>query len=337
MTTVVDGPYFEDFEIDQQFSAPSVTLTDGMAAMYQAISADRLRLPLDQELSKRTTGRDTTLAHPSLVINIVNGQTTFASQHVKGNLFYRGLIHKAPVYIGDTLTTLTKVVGLRQNSVKPGRAGTGMVALEMETRNQHGEIVMHYWRCPMIPCRDPDADTGRKDDFDWMPNSFSDDDLTAAMPSDWDLSALQSSITGLATPNFAEGEEVIIAGKDTITCAPELVRLTLNIAYAHSDASRSYLGKRLVYGGHTIALAHQAITRAFPSMLGVIAWQSCDHLGPVLEDDIIGTSFTVSKIREFGAKGRLVELSLKCTATRGPKESRETSEILDWRPYVWTL
>lgn len=336
MTTIIDGPYFEDFLNGQQFSSPSVTITDGMASIYQAISGDRLRMPLDSQLSKKVTKQHATLAHPSLVINVVNGQTTFPSQHVKGNLFYRGLIHKAPVFIGDTLTTLTKVVGLRQNKIKPGRAGTGMVALEMETRNQHGELVMHYWRCPMIPCRNPDADTGHKDDFDWMPNAFSDDDLIAAMPQDWDLSPLHSDITGLATPEIRQGEHYEVAGKDTVTCAPELVRLTLNIAYAHSDASRSYLGKRLVYGGHTIGLAHQAITRALPSMVGIIAWQSCDHLGPVLEDDIIGTSFTVENIKDMGERGRLLELAIKCTATRGPADERETVEVLDWRPYVWT-
>ena len=242
MTNLIDGPYFEDFTVGDEFSAPSVTITSGMAAAYQAISADRLRLPLDHELSKAVTGNSAPLAHPSLVLNVVNGQTTYASQHVKGNLFYRGLMHKCPVFIGDTLSTVTKVVGLRQNKIKPGRPGTGMVALEMETRNQHDDIVMHYWRCPMIPTRDPDADTGLNDDFDWMPKSFADEDLMAAIPSTWNLDALRSGYTGLKPLALTTGNEYEIAGKDTITSAPELVRLTLNIAYAHSDASRSLPG-----------------------------------------------------------------------------------------------
>ncbi|MEM7469250.1 MAG: acyl dehydratase [Pseudomonadota bacterium] len=337
MTTRIDGPYFEDFTVGDEFSAPSITLTDGMASMYQAISADRLRLPLDHELSRQVTGNDHALAHPSLVLNLVNGQTTYASQHVKGNLFYRGLLHKRPVFIGDTLTTVTKVVGLRQNSIKPGRPATGMVALEMETKNQRDEVVMHYWRCPMIPTRDPNADTGLKDNFDWMPKSFSDEELAAAMPASWHISAMRSSYTGLSPVDIIEGHDYEVAGKDTITAAPELVRLTLNIAYAHSDASRSYLNKRLVYGGHTIALAHQALTRAFPAMIGVIAWESCDHLGPVLEEDIIGTSFSVTKIRDFGERGRLMAVHAKCTASRLDDQERATTDVLDWRPYVWTL
>ena len=337
MSILIDGPYFEDFTVGDEFSAPAVTITAGMAAAYQAISADRLRLPLDSELSKQVTGKTAPLAHPSLVLNVVNGQTTYASQHVKGNLFYRGLIHKCPVFIGDTLTTVTKVVGLRQNKIKPGRPGTGMVALEMETRNQNDDVVMHYWRCPMIPTRDPDADTGRNDDFDWMPKSFADEDLAQAMPADWRIEALHSRYTGLKPLALLADTEYEIAGKDTVTSAPELVRLTLNIAYAHSDASRSYLGKRLVYGGHTIALAHQALTRAFPAMIGVIAWESCDHLGPVLEEDIISTTFSINNIRDFGERGKLYEIAAKCTAARRDGEGMIAKDVLDWRPYIWSL
>ncbi len=337
MSNIIDGPYFEDFEVGDEFSAPAISITDGLAAMYQAISADRLRLPLDKELSRQVTGKDACLAHPSLVLNIVNGQTTYASQHVKGNLFYRGLLHKAPVYIGDTLTTITKVVGLRQNKIKPGRPGTGMVALEMETRNQHGELVLHYWRCPMIPTRDPDADTGRADNFDWIPSELDEASLRAAMPASWDLSAVRSEYTGLKSPTLVESQEYEIAGKDTITAAPEFVRLTLNIAYAHSDATRSYLGKRLVYGGHTIAIAHQALTRAFPAMLGIIAWESCDHLGPVLEEDIISTKFSVTKISDYGDRGKVYALSVSCDATRSEDGEFKTSKVLQWHPYVWSL
>ena len=124
-THLIDGPYFEDFETGQTFGAPSVTVTEGHAVLYQALTGDRMRLPLDHELSHAVTGSERPLVHPMLVINLVNGQTTFASQHVKGNLFYRGLLLLKPVFIGDTLETVTKVVGLRQNRVKPDRAATG--------------------------------------------------------------------------------------------------------------------------------------------------------------------------------------------------------------------
>jgi acyl dehydratase len=87
------------------------------------------------------------------------GQTTYASQHVKGNLFYRGMLVRKPVFIGDSLYTTTKVVGLKQNKPKPGRAATGMVALEMTTVNQRDEVVLACEHIYMVQCR-PQAAAG---------------------------------------------------------------------------------------------------------------------------------------------------------------------------------
>ena len=76
------------------------------------------------------------LAHPGLVCDVAIGQSTLVTQRVKANLFYRGLtFHRFPV-IGDSIYTRTEVVGLRANSVKPGRAPTGLAALRMITIDQ---------------------------------------------------------------------------------------------------------------------------------------------------------------------------------------------------------
>ncbi len=335
----IDGPYFEDFEVGQVFAAPAVTVTDAHAAWYQALTGDRMRLPLDQVLAHKVTGKPRALAHPMLVINLVNGQTTYASQHVKGNLFYRGLLLQAPVFIGDTLTTATKVVGLRQNQIKPGRAATGMVGLEMETLNQDGRCVLKYWRCPMIPCRDEAADTGRKDSFDWIPESLGAAELAAAVPADWQAAALNPAAYAVPAPLLAVGDRVIVGPQDSVTCAPELVRLTGNIAYTHTDATRSYLGRRLVYGGHTISLALAQVTRAMPNIVTLIAWQGCDHLGPVLEEDIIRSEFSVTSREPIAHGGDLYELRIESFAQRrdaGAAEYQE-SAVLDWRLVLWSM
>jgi 2-methylfumaryl-CoA hydratase len=332
----IDGPYFEDFERGQTFGAPSVTVTEGHAAFYQAVTGDRMRLPLDHRLSRAVTRSERPLVHPMLVINLVNGQTTFASQHVKGNLFYRGLLLLEPVFIGDTIETVTKVVGLRQNRAKPGRAATGMVALEMETLNGDGDCVMKYWRCPMIPCRDPQAETGADDSFDWIPEALDDAQLGEAIPSNWDLAPLAAVQFDVPAPRLAVGDRVTIAPQDTVTCAPELVRMTGNIAFTHTDASRSYLGKRLVYGGHTISLAFAQITRAMPNIVTLIGWQGCDHLGPVLEEDIIRSEFTLGS-REPVKGADLCELQVESFAGRAQADggAYDESAVLDWRLVLW--
>lgn len=335
----VGGPYFEDFHVGDIFSAPSVTVTDGHAAMYQAIVGDRLRLPLDHDLCRRVTGSDRALAHPMLVINLVNGQTTYVSQNVKGNLFYRGLMLLLPVFIGDTLTTTTKVVALRQNRQKAGRSATGMVALEMQTTNAAGGCVMRYWRCPMIPCRDAEANTGHQDDFDWIPETLNMDQLNATLPGNWNTAEFSENALNLPQLTLKVGDKVVVEAQDTVTCAPELVRLTGNIAYTHTDASRSYLGKRLVYGGHTISLAFAQICRAIPNIISLIAWQGCDHVGPVLEEDIIRTEFVINGETDAACGGLLRELHVQSFAQRWSSESAsyEESRVLDWHLIIWTL
>jgi 2-methylfumaryl-CoA hydratase len=333
----IDGPYFDDFVRDQTFTAPAVTVTEGHAAFYQAITGDRLRLPLDRHLAARVTGDSRGLVHPMLVVNLVNGQTTYASQHVKGNLFYRGLLLQQPVFVGDTLTTITRVVGLKQNKAKAGRDATGMVALEMETMNQEGACVLECWRCPMIPCRDPRATTGHDDDFDWIPERLDLATLRDALPSAWDISAMDPPAFKVPTPALAAGDRVVIEAQDSITCAPELVRLTGNIAFAHTDASRSYLGKRLVYGGHTISIAFAQVARALPNIVTMVGWQGCDHLGPVLEEDIIRSEFAVDSRVDLAQGGVLYEITVETWARRpGDAGAYDENRVLDWRLALWS-
>lgn len=335
-TILIDGPYFEEFTSGQTFVAPSITVTDGHAAVYAALFGDRMRLPLDRHLSRKVTGDPRGLCHPYLAMHLAAGQTTYASQHVKGNLFYRGVLLQRPVFLGDSLYTTTKVVGLKQNKAKAGRAATGMVALEMTTVNQRDEVVLHFWRCPMIACKDPAALTGHNDNFDWMKNTFSIEELTGALPQQWNLAPLASDLTGLKSPLVAAGDVFEIAPKDTVTCAPELVRMSLNIAYTHTDETRSYLGQRLVYGGHTISLALAQIGRALPNLLHMVAWRHCDHLGPVLEGDLISSRFTVVSCHPVQTGGTLYDLSVEASAHRKNKNGEMLGEkVLDWGLVVW--
>lgn len=323
----VAAPWFEDFSLGQRFEAPGVTLTSGHAALHQAMFGDRLLLPLDQPLCNAVTGEARALAHPSLVANVAIGQTTHVSQRVKANLFYRGLRFLKPVFIDDTLRTTTSVVALRQNRPQPGRDATGVIGLEIDVRNQDGEHVMKLWRAPMLPCRDPQANTGHNDSLDAIGAHASDADLIATVPADWELQPFRARAP---TPCFADvvpGTRYRIGARDTITGAPELVRLTLNLAMAHLDSGASYLGQRLVYGGHTISMAFAQTLRALPGIVTVCGWRSCDHLAPVLEGDLLRTEVSVVRKIPVPAGGGIVELRAETFANR--PETAET-RVLDW-------
>lgn len=327
---MVDAPWFEDFVVGDDFSeVPAITLTDGHTAIHQAIFGDRLRLPLDRVLSQKVTGAEQALVNPSLVCNMAIGQTTIPSQRVMGNLFYRGLAFKKPVFVGDTLTTSTKVVGLKQNKSKPGRAASGMVALEIHVQNQRGETVLLFWRCPMIPCRDPDIETGHNDSFDVMPEILELEALKSAVPS-WDIAAFRTSNSDSHFENLPLGEILLVEARDTVTLAPELVRMTMNMAMTHTDATRSVYGKRLVYGGHTISIAAAQLARIFPNMISILGWFHCDHVAPVFEQDIVRTQVTLVKKHSL-TEGGIVELHVETFALRDPNDATIETKVLDWK------
>ncbi len=285
---------------------------------------DRLRLPLDARLSVEVTGRGEPLAHPNLVCDVAIGQTTGPTQRVRGNLFYRGLVLLRPVYIGDTLRTRTEVVGLKQN--RPG-SGTGLVALRMQTQNQLGEPVLDFYRCPMIPLRDRDAETGHAGSFEEIPKELDMDEVEAAFPSDWRLDRFRELAPGEHLADLVPGAVYEIEGRDTVTAAPELARLTLNVAMAHHDLDGAG-GRRLVYGGHTISLAGAAVTRALPNLVTILAWRSCDHTGPVFEGDVLRTQVTVDAVHPL-AQGGIVDLHAEVWADRD--DGQPEVPVLDWR------
>jgi acyl dehydratase len=329
---MLGGPYFEDLAVGQVFDdAPALTLTEGHAAVHQALVGDRLRLALDATLSREVTGEARPLAHPNLVCDVAIGQTTGPSQRVRGNLFYRGLVLLRPVFIGDTLRTRTEIVGLKQNRPREGAPATGLVALRMQTENQHGERVLDFWRCPMLPLRDPAARTGHADGFDDIPEQLDPARVAAAVPTGWRLNRFAERVPGPRAAELRPGAAVVLEDRETVTCETELARLTLNVAYTHTDAGRgAHTGRRLAYGGHTIAIAAAHVTRILPSLVTILAWHGCDHTGPVFAGDILSTELQIGEVRPAGdGAGALADLRAVVRADRSTGAAPDA--VLDWR------
>jgi acyl dehydratase len=318
MEILVDGPYFEDLHVGQRFTdAPAVTLTEGLAAAHQAIVGNRLPLATAHGLSRQVLG-DGVLVAPNLAWDVAIGQSTVVTHTVLANLFYTGVVFRRAPRLGDSLRTVTEVVGLRQNSRRPGRPATGLAALRITTGDQYGRQVLDFWRCAMLPLRDGSGDTGLADDVTEI-GPATEPDFAAAIAG-WDLDAYRTARPG---PHFADlraGDTYEVAGGDVVSSAPELARLTGNIARVHHDAGPS---ERLVYGGHTIGLAlHQAV-RALPDLLTVVGWHGCDHLAPVREGDTLTSTVTVERTEPLAAGG-LAHLRSRVRTATG-------TDVLDWR------
>ena len=320
----IGGPYYDDLAVGDRFeTAPAVTLTEGLAAMHQAIVGDRLRLALDAELSQRVAGRR--IAHPALVWDVAIGQSTLVTQRVIANLYYKNLVLLRFPAIGDTLSTTTAITGLRLTSPKPDRPRRGLADLHIRTFDQEGRPILDFHRCAMLPVRAENNSV--EDEAKRPPANLSSPQLAAAV-SGWNLQAFKSSIPG---PHFADIEAAAryrIEGGDVVSSAPELARLTLNLAMIHHDSASAAGGRRLVYGGHTIGIAAGQLARALPALVTILGWESCDHTGPVHEGDTLHSEVSVERTEPLTAGGGLVHLRSLVQATR---PGGEKSAVLDWR------
>jgi acyl dehydratase len=329
----VEGPYFDELAVGQEFGrAPGLTLTPGLAAAHQAITGDRLALALDHELGHQVTGGGP-LASPGLVWDVAIGQSTLVTQHVKANLFYRGLAFRRTPRLGDTLRTSTRVVALRQNRPREGRAPTGLAVLRITTVDQQRRPVLDFWRCAMLPLRDQTRQTGHADELESVGHP-ADPASLKALVGGWRLDRFARHAGG---PRFSElrpGQSWLVAGGDVVSSATELARLTLNVAAVHHDAAAAG-GQRLVYGGHAIGLALAQAARSLPSIVTVAAWHGCDHLGPVHEGDTLRSTVSVEQVDEVPGGG-LVHLRSLVRAEGPSAEPGEANgvkprDVLDWR------
>jgi acyl dehydratase len=323
--TMTVGPYFDKLQTGQVFAgAPSMTLTHGIAAVHQSILGDRLRLPLDAELSAAVTGSTAPLAHPGLVCDVAIGHSTLVTQHVKANLFYRGLVFYRFPAIGDTLFTRTEVVGLKKNSAKPDRAPTGLVALRMTTSDQVDRLILDFYRCAMLPLS-PDAGPNDADHADDLSKVGAGLAPPPSAVDQWDGDVFRERIPG---PHFDANlaGTVLHSSADVVSSAPELARLTLNIASVHHDSRIG--GRRLVYGGHTIGLALAQASRLLPNLATVLGWQSCDHTAPVYEGDTLYSELHIDSAEPTDNGGVLGLRSLVYAVSNSHDEPRQ---VLDWR------
>ncbi len=315
-------PYYEDLGVGEVFSAPGVTLTEGLAALHQAIVGDRLRLALDAPLCREVTGACALLAHPLLVCDVAIGQSTQPSGRVLGNLFYRGLGGR-PVHLGTTLRTRTTVVAKRRAS-SPGR---GMVLLRVTACDAHGQVVLDYHRCPLLPTRGEDpGDTG--EDVKAVADAAAERDVHEMVPSEWRLEALRREPLGPLFHQLEVGGSWALEAGETVSGAPELARLSLNLAMTHTDATAGVHGRRLVYGGHVIGIAAAHLTRVLPDLATILAWRSCDHLGPTFEGDLLHSEIALEELEPL-ADGGLVGLRVRVSALA--EDADEPRAVLDWR------
>lgn len=323
----LDGPFYDRLAVGQELPRqPSITIDDGMAALYQSWVGERLPMALDAEVSAAVTGRPGRLASPGLVMQLSIGQSTTISRRAIANLFYRDVHLVRPVFIGESVATVVHVAALADGSHQEGRVRRGKVLVDIVT-TAAGEPAVRYQRCPMLPQEDQAGAPGHRDDLgEGRPLDLA--AYAAHVPGGWDFAPL-----GPPT-EWAVGETIEDPMRDVIDGATGMVRLTHNLAMIHRDAERSPYPVRLVYGGHVVGLAQASLSRVLPGMATVLGWHGCDHTGPAFEGDLLSFRHTLLGVAPAGG-GRAFAVQVEGFAHRGAGDAGgesppEGTKVLDW-------
>ncbi len=317
------GPFYEDFSVGATLPPlPSVTVTEADNALYRSITGDQHVLAADVRRYRSASGATGALANPGIVMHYSIGQTTMATRQAIANLYYRSVRVLAPVELGDTLSTMTTVLGLKDSAPK-GDQYRGKVWLGIVTSNQDGPVVA-YERCALVRGRTSEL-PGHEDDIPGPSDPTPLADLVDGVPA-WDLS-------GLPAGTWAVGDQRTDPLRDHVDQAAPFARLTFNQAAVHRDVTMTANGSRLVYGGHVQGLAQASLTRMLPGLATVQAWDGCDHVGPAYEGDLI--EFTHRLVEATpAAGGQLMRFEVTGTTIASAIGAPGTL-ILRWTPIVW--
>ena len=322
--SISDGPYYEDMERGLVFPVPPAVVVDsGLASVYQSITGEALPLVLDPKICNEVTGTENRIASPGLLLHLSIGASTVATKKVIANLFYRNVRILRPVFLGDVLHTTTEVVALQDSRSTDKSTLRGKVLLKITTY-ANDEKVLEYYRAPLVRLKGKEL-PGHNDDLG------SDEELNLkeyqqTSYEDWKLRFLQKY------------EQLIPYGlindplKDVVDQALALVRLTQNVASVHRDVSASPYPNRLVYGGHTVALAQASLSRVFTNTATILGWHLCNHTGPVFEEDLLSFQHEVLSKQEY-ASGNIIAVRSRVFAHR---DNEEPQEVLEWVPIILT-
>jgi len=294
------GRFFEDFRIGETIRhATPRTLNAGDASLYSALYGTRFA-PQSAETFARAIGYPASPIDDLLAFHVVFGKTVpDVSLNAVANLGYADCRFLKPVYPGDTLSSVSEVIGLKENSNRK----SGVVYVRSRGSNQRGETAIDYLRWVMVGKRDasappPEAFVPK------LPESVDIAELGSACPA-IDRAAFDDALSGspYRFEDYAAGERIDHVDGVTVEEAEHMIaaRLYQNTAKVHFNQyseGKGRFGRRLIYGGHVISLARALSFNGLANAFHIAAINGGRHVAPLFAGD---TLFAWSEIVETAA------------------------------------
>ena len=325
------GRFFENFALNEVIAhATPRTITAGDCALYIALYGARQPLfcsaPFAQSLGYSTAPVDDLLA-----FHIAFGKTVpDISVNAVANLGYADVRFMQPVFVGDTLSTTSQVIGLKQNS----NGKSGVVWVRSTCVNQLGEPVLSWVRWVMVHKNDLDAPAPISvipslPDF-VAPEFFGISKLLSfetQMAKPLSMANFDAKVTGGAYyfEDYQVGERIDHVAGMTINPAEHSMatRLYQNNARLHFDdhlMQASSFGQRLVYGGVVISICRALSYEGLENALSIVAINGGTHANPSFAGDTIYTATEVLQTFDLNADFGALRLRMLGIKNANPVE-----------------
>ncbi len=314
------GNFFEDLGPGQRLINPVPrTITDGDTALYIALTGDRNPTRCSDEFA-RSVGFERAPVHDLLVFHIVFGRTVGEiSLNSPGNLGYADLRFLRPVFTGDTLRAETETLGWRETS----KGDTGVVWVRTVGYNQRDERVLQFYRWVMVNKRDPGTPTGA-DSAPEMPAEASLEQIAWPAMTRFDARATGG---GLFWEDYEAGQRLSHPQGMTLEeaehqLATRLYQNTARVHFNQHQQQASRHGRRIVYGGHVISVAHALSYDGLENVVGIAAWNGGSHTNPTFAGDTLFAWTDVLGRIDLG-RADVGALRLRLVAVKNVDPSRE--------------
>ena len=314
MSKTNPGNFFEDFELGQVIEhATPRTITEGDRAVYGALYPTRFAIPSSSTFAA-SCGLPGAPVEELIGFHIAFGKTVpDVSLNAVANLGYAELRFHRPLVPGDTLSTSSEVIGLKENS----NSKTGVVYVRSTAVDQHGATAIDWARWVMVHKRDhaaPAPETVVPD----LASVVAPEDLV--VPAGLDLTSYDFAAAGEPHrfDDYEVGEKIDHVDGVTLSESEHMMatRLWQNTAKVHFNVEARPDGQRLIYGGHVISMARALSFNGLANAQLLAAINAGAHTAPAFAGDTVYAWSEVLDKAEVDAPG-VGALRLRLVATKG--------------------
>eukprot|EP00767_Chilomastix_cuspidata_P007928 gnl/Chilomastix_cuspidata/8843.p1 GENE.gnl/Chilomastix_cuspidata/8843~~gnl/Chilomastix_cuspidata/8843.p1 ORF type:complete len:348 (+),score=-6.09 gnl/Chilomastix_cuspidata/8843:66-1109(+) len=280
------GNFFEDFSIGQKIVHPLPrTITDGDVSLYIAFTGSRFSLHSSDEVAKEM-GYEKRPIDDVLMFHLTFGKSVQdISLNAIANLGYAEISFPNPVYIGDTVSMTSTVIGLKENS----NGKSGVVYVHSIGINQKNEEVLNFKRWVMVHKKDKNTTTGIKEVPVFKESTPILDEINIPQIKCVDVFASGGKFF---YEDYEKGErlnhpEGITVDNSDHTLATKLYQNNAKVHFNDHMMKSTPMKERLMYGGIVISMARAISFNGLQNAQWMYAINSGAHANPTYAGDTI--------------------------------------------------